>query len=263
MRAAPSDRRAALSPPRIDVRAVRRTFAGEGRAVRALDGVSFEVAASEIVALLGPSGSGKSTLLRIAAGLDRPDAGEVRFDGRPVEGPGHAGYMPQRDLLLPWRRVLGNLTLGPEIAGVPRAEAEARARAELGRFGLEGFEDAWPSELSGGMRQRAALLRTVLAGRGTLLLDEPFGALDALTRLELQDWLLGAWQASGWTLLVVTHDVEEAVYLADRVVALTPRPGRVALDLPVELPRPRAQAMRAEPAFGRHVAPLLAALGVR
>ena len=248
--------------PRLAVQNVHRTFTDGERAVHALDGVSLTVAPGELVALVGPSGSGKSTLLQLIAGLDAPDAGTVRFDGHSVAGPGHAGYMPQRDLLLPWRRVLGNLTLGPEIAGVPAAEARDRARAELARFGLAGFEDAWPSELSGGMRQRAALLRTVLTGHDTLLLDEPFGALDAFTRLELQDWLLGAWHAARWTLLVVTHDVEEALYLADRVIALSPRPGRVALDLAVDLPRPRRHALRADPAFGRQAATLLAALGV-
>jgi ABC-type nitrate/sulfonate/bicarbonate transport system ATPase subunit len=164
---------------------------------------------------------------------------------------GLVGYMPQRDLLLPWRRVLDNVVLAPELEGVPRAQARQEAAGLLPRFGLEGFERAYPRALSGGMRQRAALLRTVLTHRDTLLLDEPFGALDALTRSEMQEWLLSIWREFGKTVLFVTHDVEEAVFLSDRVYVMSRRPGTVKLELPIELPRPRVRRMVAEPAFVR------------
>ena len=252
----------ASQPTRLALQGVGKAYEDAGARVQALADVSFEVPAGALVALVGPSGSGKSSLLRLLAGLEQPDSGRILVDGRPLaEAGAAAAYMPQRDLLLPWRRLIGNLTLGLEIQGLGRTEARARARALLPTFGLEGFEQAWPPALSGGMRQRAALLRTVLLGRDTLLLDEPFGALDALTRLELQDWLAGMWRAAGWTLLLVTHDVEEAVYLADRVVVLSPRPGRVVLELKVDLPRPRDRGLLGTPAFGRQVGQLLAALG--
>lgn len=228
----------------------------------ALEDVSLELAPGAFVALVGPSGCGKSTLLRIAAGLETPEVGEVLVDGAPVSGPGHAGFMPQQHALLPWRRVLDNLALGPELAGASRADARERARAWLADFGLEGFERAWPRELSGGMRQRAALLRTVLVGRDLLLLDEPFGALDALTRLELQDWLLAMRRRFGWSVLLVTHDADEATYLADRAVVLGPRPGRIVAEVDVPLPRPRRREMIGDPRYGATVTRLLAALGV-
>ena len=170
--------------------------------------------------------------------------------------------MPQRDLLLPWRSVLDNVIIPLEIQGVPQKEARQRALEMLPYFGLESFEREYPSALSGGMRQRAALLRTWLMGRSTLLLDEPFGALDALTRKELQDWLLRVWQEFGRTVMFITHDVEEAVYLADRVIVLSARPGKVECELKIHLPRPRRQKMIAEPEFGRLVQGLLSELGV-
>ncbi len=252
------------NPPRLRVEAVRKAYGEGAERVEALADVSFEQPAGSFLSLVGPSGSGKSTLLRLVAGLERPDAGRIFIDDRPIErgGPTEAAYMPQRDLLFPWRRLIDNLTLGPEIQGRSRAEARRQARDLMPTFGLDGFERAWPPELSGGMRQRAALLRTVLLGRDLLLLDEPFGALDALTRLELQDWLAGMWRQAGWTVLLVTHDVEEAVYLSDRVLALSPRPGRLAADLTIDLPRPRDRSLLGEPAFGRHVRELLGVLGV-
>jgi ABC-type nitrate/sulfonate/bicarbonate transport system ATPase subunit len=170
--------------------------------------------------------------------------------------------MPQKDLLLPWRSVIDNAILPLEVQGVPRSEARSRASEMLPMFGLQEFASAYPSALSGGMRQRAALLRTVLANRDTLLLDEPFGALDALTRRELQDWLLDLWRQFRQTIVFVTHDVEEALYLADRVVVLSPRPGRVKLIQDVALPRPRRRSMITLPEFGQQMAVLLEALGV-
>jgi ABC-type nitrate/sulfonate/bicarbonate transport system ATPase subunit len=170
--------------------------------------------------------------------------------------------MPQRDLLLPWRSVLDNAIIPLEIRGTPRDAARQRARDLLPLFGLEDFADEYPSTLSGGMRQRAALLRTILTDRDVLLLDEPFGALDALTRRELQGWLLGVWHEFGQTVVFITHDVEEALYLGDRVVVLSERPGTVTQTLTVDLPRPRRRGMVGDPAFGRQMTELLASLGI-
>ncbi|RJQ13270.1 MAG: ABC transporter ATP-binding protein [Dehalococcoidia bacterium] len=235
----------------IDVRGVSLTYAGPPP-VHALDGVDIEVARGEFVALLGPSGCGKSTLLRILADLVRPTSGEARADG--------VAYMPQRDLLLPWRRVLGNAVFAAELAGVPPDEAKRRARALLPRFGLEGFEQAWPAQLSGGMRQRLALLRTFLAPRETLLLDEPFGALDAITRRQMQRWLQDVLALEPRTVLLVTHDVEEALNLADTVYVMSPRPGRIVARIPVAIGRPRDAATVTSPGFIALKARLLAAL---
>ena len=246
--------------PKLELRGLRKRFAGDGAAVTALDGVSLAVQPGEFVTLIGPSGSGKSTLFNLIVGLAEPDAGAILFDGAPARG--QAAYMPQRDLLLPWRTVLDNVILPQEVRGLPRERARARAREMLPLFGLEAFAEAYPAALSGGLRQRAALLRTVMAEREVWLLDEPFGALDALTRRELQDWLLELWGRFRQTILFITHDVEEALYLGDRVVVLSARPARVALTLDVGLPRPRRRGMIAWPEFGRQETELLAALGV-
>lgn len=206
-----------------------------------LDGITFDIAPGEFVSVIGPSGCGKSTLFDVIAGLERPDAGRVLVDGADATGRvEHAAYMPQRDLLFPWRSVLDNTALGLEVAGVPRREARARAGALFGAFGLAGFEDARPDALSGGMRQRAALLRTVVQDRRLLLLDEPFGALDSLTRADMQAWLAQVWARYGWTVLLVTHDIREAVYLSDRVIVLGPRPTTVRAQIDLDLPRPRS-----------------------
>src|SRR5690606_6627192 len=207
-----------MTTPKIEFRNVSKTFHGEGRSVKALEDVSLTVMPGEFVTLIGPSGSGKSTLFNLLVGLLDPDTGEVCIEGDECEDRiGRVAYMPQRDLLMPWRSVLDNVIVPLELHGMPRSEARQRARELLPMFGLEDFEDAYPSALSGGMRQRAALLRTMLTERDILLLDEPFGALDALTRRELEDWLLGIWEQFRQTVLFVTHDVEEALYLADRV----------------------------------------------
>lgn len=252
-----------MTPPRIELRNVSKTFVGSGRVVHALHDVSFQVMPGEFVTIIGASGSGKSTLFNLCVGLLEPDEGSIIIDGnRPPSRLGMLGYMPQRDLLLPWRSVLDNVILPQDIKGVPRKESRQKAMDMVKRFGLEGFEHDYPSALSGGMRQRAALLRTWLTGCDTLLLDEPFGALDALTRKELQDWLLGVWQEFGRTVVFITHDVEEAAYLADRVIVLGARPGTVKRELVVDLPRPRRLSMLAEPGFGELVRTLLADLGV-
>ncbi len=202
--------------------------------VVALDGVDLRAAPGEVVAVVGPSGCGKSTLLELVCGLAEADAGTVSAPP--------AALMPQRDALLPWLSALDNAALARRVAGDSRAAARARAHEHFAAFGLEGFEGARPSELSGGMRQRVAFLRTLLAGRPVLCLDEPFAALDALTRGQAQGWLGDALAREPRTVLLVTHDAEEAVLLADRVVVMSARPGRVVEIIDVALPRPRARA---------------------
>jgi ABC-type nitrate/sulfonate/bicarbonate transport system ATPase subunit len=249
--------------PRIELRHVSKTFVGNGRAVPALSDISLKVMPGEFVTIIGASGSGKSTLFNLCVGLLEPDEGSIVVDGEePRSRLGMLGYMPQRDLLLPWRSVLDNVLVPQDIKGVPRKESREQALEMFPRFGLEGFERDYPASLSGGMRQRAALLRTWLTGCDTLLLDEPFGALDALTRKELQDWLLMVWQEFGRTVVFITHDVDEAVYLADRVIVLSARPGTVKRELTVELPRPRRQRMVTEPGFVGLVRGLLSDLGL-
>ncbi|MEA2468505.1 MAG: hypothetical protein QOJ57_2631 [Thermoleophilaceae bacterium] len=188
----------------------------------------------EAVAIVGPSGCGKSTLLELFAGLQQPDAGAVAGGGIDT-----CALMPQGDLLLPWRDALGNAGLALECAGASKGEARRAAAPLFERFGLGEFESAYPRELSGGMRQRVAFLRTLLAGRPALLLDEPFGALDSITRAQMQEWLAEALAKEPRTLVLVTHDVEEALYLADRVAVMSPRPGKVIAELEVPFPRPR------------------------
>ena len=230
-------------------------------ALPVLDGVSLTVPSGGFVAVVGPSGCGKSTLFDVVAGLERPDAGRVLVDGADATGRTDSfAYMPQQDLLFPWRTVLDNTTLGLEVAGMRRRAARERARPLFAEFGLDGFETVRPGELSGGMRQRAALLRTVVQDRPVLLLDEPFGALDALTRTEMQLWLSRMRARFDWTVLLVTHDVREAVLLADRVVVLAPRPTSVRRVVTVDLPRPRALAVLTDPAFVAAEAQLLGAL---
>jgi len=204
----------------------------------ALDGVNLTVRRGERVALLGPSGCGKSTLLALVAGLEQPDAGSlVVGDAADARGRlASCALMPQRDLLLPWRGALDNACLALENQGVGRAEARRRARPLFAELGLAEFERARPAELSGGMRQRVAFLRTLLAGKDVLLLDEPFGALDSLTRAQLQGWLRDVLDRERRTVLLVTHDVEEALLLSDRVVVLSPRPGGVVAEAAVDLP---------------------------
>lgn len=198
--------------------------------VEALAGFDLAVASGERVAVVGPSGCGKSSLLAIAAGLIDPTAGSVAIDEE-------VALMPQRDLLVPWRSALRNAALALEAQGVSRSEAVGAAAPLFERFGLAGFENSRTWELSGGMRQRVAFLRTILSGRPLLALDEPFGALDSITRGEMQEWLLSALSEEPRTLLLVTHDIEEALSLTERVVIVTPRPGRVATELVVERPR--------------------------
>ena len=236
---------------RLVVDALTKSFPQPGRNrpdLPVLGGVSFTAEPGEFVSVIGPSGCGKSTVFAMLAGLDHPDSGSVRV-GADTATAGHCAYMPQKDLLFPWRTVLDNTVLGLQVQGVPKAQARERARALFPVFGLSGFEDARPAELSGGMRQRAALLRTVVQDRELLLLDEPFGALDALTRTEMQTWLQEVWQRYRWMVLMITHDIREAVYLSDRVVVLSARPATVRHEVRVDLPRPRELSMMTSPEF--------------
>ncbi|WIG61162.1 MAG: hypothetical protein OJF49_003910 [Ktedonobacterales bacterium] len=252
---------ASTGVPLLDVRGVTMRYRTPEGALTALADISLTVARGEFVALVGPSGCGKSTLLAILAGLEQPSEGTVALAGDPqARRLGRAGYMPQRDLLLPWRTALGNAIAGLEVKGVARGEAQQRARALFADFGLAGFERSYPPLLSGGMRQRVAFARTVLAGDDLLLLDEPFGALDALTRASLQRWLLDIWGRLSKTCLLVTHDVDEALLLADRVYLLSARPGHVRLERRVPLERPRTREMLARADLLALKAELLAAL---
>jgi ABC-type nitrate/sulfonate/bicarbonate transport system ATPase subunit len=219
--------------------------------LQTLGGISFEAGAGEIVALVGISGCGKSTLLEIVAGLTEPADGAVEVGGRGDSAARleRCAWMPQRDQLLPWRRAVDNAALALRLNGHSRAEARQGALPLLNRLGLAKFADAFPHQLSGGMRQRVAFARTLLSGKGVLLLDEPFASLDAITRADLQEWLLAGLAAERRTTLLVTHDVEEALFVADRVLLLSPRPGRVIWEVasPVdrELSRPEAIATAA------------------
>jgi ABC-type nitrate/sulfonate/bicarbonate transport system ATPase subunit len=241
-----------VAKAKLTIEGLSKTYrgAGGGENVTALRDVGIEIGDGEFVSIVGPSGCGKSTLFNIIAGLVKPSSGRVLLDGdQPDDLLGRVGYMPQRDLLMPWRTVLDNTTLGLELNGMKKKEAHKVALGEFGRFGLAGFEKQWPAKLSGGMKQRAALLRTFLAGRDLMLLDEPFGALDALTRAQMQEWLLDVWQEDRKTILFVTHDVEEAIYLSDRVYVMSGRPGRVSLCVDIDLSRPRPPEVTMEPEF--------------
>ncbi|TCR62547.1 ABC transporter ATP-binding protein [Bosea sp. BK604] len=224
----------------IVFRDVCKTFFKEGKAIPALGPISFEVERSEFLAVLGASGCGKSTTLNMTAGLMKPNRGEVLFDGVKVTGINtKVGYLTQKDSLLPWRTVFDNVALPLEIAGIPRREAADRTAKMLAAVGLSGFEKHYPAEVSGGMRKRVGIARMLVSAPATLLLDEPFAALDAQLRGQLQQQLLDIWQNDRKTVVFVTHDLGEAVKLADRILVLSRRPGRVKGVLKVPLPRPR------------------------
>ena len=216
----------------------------------ALAATSLSVTRGQFVSLIGPSGCGKSTLFNIIAGLLQPSTGTVRIDGDDTTGlVGGVGYMLQKDLLLAWRNVLDNVALGMEIRGTPLSVARRKALPYLERYGLGGFEKHYPSALSGGMRQRAALLRTLLIDTDIILLDEPFGALDAQTRQRMQEWLLTLWADFGKSIVFITHDVEEAVFLSDEICVMAAKPGRIVERIPVALARPRPRSVLTSPAF--------------
>ncbi|HEV7236969.1 MAG TPA: ABC transporter ATP-binding protein, partial [Ktedonobacteraceae bacterium] len=228
--------------PKLLIQDVSKVYRNGRQSVAALSSIDLTVAVGEFVTVIGPSGCGKSTLFTIVAGIEQPSTGVVAIDGdADAVRAGKAGYMPQQPLLLPWRTVEENVMLGLDVRRVPRKKAQAEAHELLKRFGLADFAQSYPAMLSGGMRQRVALLRTVLFNAAFLLLDEPFGALDALTRLSLQMWLLELWQTFHSSVLFITHDVREAILLSDRIYVLSARPARVLRVVEVNLPRPRRQ----------------------
>ncbi|MPY68986.1 MAG: ATP-binding cassette domain-containing protein [Alphaproteobacteria bacterium] len=231
----------------LAISGVARRFPG---GTTALDGVSLAVEDGDFVALLGPSGCGKSTLLRLVAGLDSPDAGTIAWPGgRPGYGPGDIGFVFQEPTLMPWATLFDNVFLPLRLGGASRTGARDRVRAAIASVGLEGFEEAWPRQLSGGMRMRASIARALVTEPRLLLMDEPFAALDEITRFRLNDDLLSIQRMRGCTVLFVTHSVFEAVYLSRRVAVMSGRPGRIAAELEVALPRLRAPAMRGQAEF--------------
>lgn len=238
-------------PVVLEATGVQMTFYDPGRAgLLALDEMSVSVAEGEFLAIVGPSGCGKSTLLRLMSGLLRPIAGQVSFRGRPLTGPRREiGLVFQRANLMPWRTVLDNILLPLEVAGVARVETLERAQALVSLVGLDGFADAFPHQLSGGMQQRVALARALVHEPSVLLLDEPFGSLDALTRERMNAELLRLWALNRPTVVMITHSIPEATLLADRVLVMTPRPGRVRAEFSVALPRPRQTTLMTEPGF--------------
>jgi ABC-type nitrate/sulfonate/bicarbonate transport system ATPase subunit len=240
----------AIAQPRLALNDVSMVFDTDGTSFTALAPIELEIPAGKFVSLIGPSGCGKSTIFNVIAGLQTPSTGRVILDGEDATGTiGQVAYMLQKDLLLPWRTVLDNVALGMEIRGVPLKEARERALPLLQRYGLGGFETRHPSALSGGMRQRAALLRTLLIDTDVVLLDEPFGALDAQTKAQMQEWLLQLFQDFGRTVIFVTHDVEEAIFLSDEIHIMASRPGRIIDQMSIDLPRPRDRAVVSSPRF--------------
>lgn len=248
--------------PDLVVNDLSLTFPDKDLGLHVLEDISFSVNPEDFVCILGPSGSGKSTLLRVLAGLLTPTTGEVIYQGRGLAGPRREiGFVFQKANLMPWRTVRENITLPLELQHIPKSEADQQAQELVNLVGLEGFEDSFPRDLSGGMEQRVAIARALVYDPRILLLDEPFGALDALTRERMGSELLRIWQARRKTVLMVTHAIPEAVFLADRVLVLSPRPGNIRLDMPVDLPRPREEAMRYSAEFGEIAKRLRYAIG--
>ena len=245
----------------IEVEKISKSFPAENGERKVLDNISFQANTGEFVSIIGPSGCGKSTLLHIIAGIDQANNGIIKIDGdEKAKRLGNVGYMQQKDLLFPWRTVLDNVILGLELKGIARPVARQRALEHMEEFGLKGFENQYPFVLSGGMRQRASFLRSVLLHQGIMLLDEPFGALDALTRHQMQEWLVNLWCKLGNTIVLVTHDTDEALLLSDKVYVMSARPARIVMSLNVDLPRPRTHATVTEPEFAKLKSKLLAQL---
>lgn len=235
---------------KIEISGVSKWFRRSGEEIAAMRETNLSIEEGRFVSIIGPSGCGKSTLFNIIAGLMPPSTGRVLADGKDIVGKtGYVGYMLQKDMLLPWRTILDNIILGMEVRGVPYKEAVERALPLMEKYGLKGFDKHYPRELSGGMKQRAALLRTLLYDRDIILLDEPFGALDAQTRLTMQNWLLQIWEDFGKTVLFVTHDIDEAIYLSDDIYVFSSRPGRIKSKITVTMERPRKTEDMTSPAF--------------
>ena len=248
----------------LSVRHIRKSFAGKSGRVSVLDGLTFDIHERDFVSIIGPSGCGKSTIFNIIAGLIEPDEGALTYRGEPVDSlRGRLGYMMQKDLLFPWRTVLANVLLGLEMRGVARAQAEETAREHLAAFGLAGFEHAYPKTLSGGMRQRVALIRTLVMNPDILLLDEPFSALDYQTRLYLEGILKDAVERLHKTVVLVTHDIDEAVALSKRVVVLSGRPARVKAVHTIDIAEHSPIAARSDQRFSGYFHTLCAELDIQ
>ena len=251
-------------PVQLSVRNVRKSFAGKAGEVRVLDDLSFSINERDFVSIIGPSGCGKTTIFNIIAGLIEPDSGSMHYRGEEIESlRGRVGYMMQKDLLFPWRTVLGNVLLGLETRGVDRDEAEDKAREYLKGFGLAGFEHAYPKTLSGGMRQRVALIRTLIMDPDILLLDEPFSALDYQTRLYLEGVLKDAVETYNKTVILVTHDIDEAVALSKRVIVLSGRPARVKIVHDIDISATSPIAARSDAKFSGYFHALCAELDIQ
>ena len=246
----------------LEVKDLSVIFTDQESSLHVLDKLSFTVSSEEFVCILGPSGSGKSTLLRVLAGLLQPSQGELFYNGTRMAGPQQGvGFVFQKANLMPWRTVIENITLPLELHNVPKHEARSQAQTLVELVGLEGFEETLPRDLSGGMAQRVAIARALVHDPQILLFDEPFGSLDALTRERMGTELLRIWQARRKTVLMVTHAIPEALYLSDRVLVLSPRPGKIRLDMQVDLPRPRLDEVRYTAEFGALARELRAAIG--
>ena len=237
--------------PLLSIQGVSRTFVSpKGQTTQALLPVDFDVAENDFVTILGPSGCGKSTMLRIVAGLDHPTSGRVLLGGRPVEGPGaDRGMVFQSYTLFPWLSIEQNIRFGLRERGMPEAQQKERAAYFIAKVGLRGFEQHYPKQLSGGMQQRTAIARALANDPKILLMDEPFGALDNQTRVLMQELLLGIWEAERKTVLFVTHDIDEAIFMANRVAVFSARPGRIKTELAVDLPHPRHYTIKTSPEF--------------
>ena len=236
--------------PKVQIKAVEKIYEGRNGKTVALNGVNMDIYDNEFICVVGPSGCGKSTLLNIIAGLHEPTSGAAYLDGKKIEGTGvERGVVFQQYALFPWRTVLKNVMFPLEMKKTPKAEAEAIAMKYIKAVGLEGFENSYPKELSGGMKQRVAIARAYAADPEVLLLDEPFGALDAQTRVQLQTELLETWQKEKKTCFFITHDVDEAIILAQRVIIMSARPGRIKKIVDVDIPYPRTQATKTDPRF--------------
>ncbi|NMO96354.1 ABC transporter ATP-binding protein [Paenibacillus lemnae] len=244
------DAAAAMPSSALEADGITKSFRDRKTEVKVLDGLSLTVQPGQFASIIGPSGSGKSTLFHIIGGLLKPDAGAIRMNGSDVTGQkGRIAYMPQQPALFPWRTALDNVLLPRELSGMPKEQARDEARILMERAGLSGFENAYPDTLSGGMQQRTAFLRTLMSPQEVMCLDEPFSALDALTRTDMQHWLLDMWEADRRSVLMITHHIEEALLLSDVVYVMSNRPAAILQKIEVPFARPRSEALLHQPAF--------------
>lgn len=247
--------------PKVEIRNLTKSFQKEKEKLSVLDDINIKLSDGEFISIIGPSGCGKSTIFNIICKLEHEDGGNILVDGVELgKSSRKFAYMPQKDLLMPWKKLKDNLILPLEIQGMEKGRAYTKLEEYLPVFGLEGFENSYPPELSGGMRQRAALLRTFLIDSDIMLLDEPFASLDAINRDKMQRWLLDVWERFRHSVIFITHSIDEAIYLSDRVYALTDRPASVKLDLPIDIPRPRNREVVTSDKFIGYKSLLLEAL---